>query len=142
MALDSKMTFLQNGFISWTAITAVCLVLWLTITAIVQSRRPLTYTRSRVYGIWPRQREFRLRGIESHHDVFQFLSFLTDHYGAEVIANDPEPDEERWLVGADLGRIELYFDDHERARIRSVKNGGRFFDRLLRDINLKRRWFF
>ena len=131
------MTLWQDSFILWAALATTSLVIWVTIATIVGARQKPHYRRSRVYGVWPRQREFRVRGIVTLDEVASLIGFLEENYGAAVIAHDPEPDETMWLLGGSVGRIEVYFDDHEQTRIRSVKNGGRLFDRLVRDIRQK-----
>lgn len=136
------MTFWQDSFLTWTALATSSLVIWVVIATFVQARRGPTYRRSRVYGVWPRQREFRIRGVVTLDEVARLIGFLHAKYNADVITHDPEPDETMWLLGGELGKVELHFDDHEQTRIRSVKNGGRLFDRLVRDINRKRSWLF
>jgi|GEM_PF-3480423 len=132
------MTFWQNGFMLWTALAISSLVVWVVIASLVQARRGPVYRRSRVYGVWPRQREFRIRSVVTLDEVTRLIGFLHDKYDADILAHDPEPDETMWLLGSALGRVELHFDDHEQTRIRSVKNGGTLFDRLVRDIHRKR----
>jgi len=136
--LGIVMTFWQNGFVFWIALAISSLMIWVVIATLVQVRRGPVYRRSRVYSVWPRQKEFRIRGVVTLDDVARLIGFLQDTYEAEIIAHDPEPDETMWRLSCAQGQVELLFDDHEQTRIRSVKNGGVLFDRLVRDIHRKR----
>ena len=128
-----------DTFASLIAYALVGLVIWALISRMIAARRGPSYRRSRVYKVWPKAREFRVFCVDTWDEVEQLIGYLHKSYGVEVIESDPEPDEAMWLLGNGAGQVELYFDDHERTRIRSVKDGGILFKRLLRDIAPRRR---
>ena len=128
-------------FASYIAYALVGLVIWTLIARIIKARSRHAYRRSPVYKVWPKAQEFRVFCVDTWDEVEQLIAYLHKSYGVEVIEADPEPDEAMWLLGNGAGQVELYFDDHERTRIRSVKGGGILFKRLLRDIAPRRRLF-
>ncbi len=130
---------LMQLFLSLAAIAVGVLVIMPLFSHVRQGRRKSRYTRSPPYRVWFNQQEFKVHGLTSFAEVDVLIDYLTHTYDLETVEHDPEPDESFWVFASDIGAVKLFYDDHEGARIRTMRKSQRgLFHWLLRDLPVRR----
>ena len=129
-------------FADLITISLIALILFVILGALRHRSAKTPYRRSHIYTAWPRRKEFRVLGITSLDEIERFIDHCGHTYGTEMTQYDPEPDEYMWLLENTQGAVELHYDDHEGARMRSsTGKNKRLFDWIARDMPQKRFFF-
>jgi hypothetical protein len=127
-------SFLTDLYALAAALALIALVAWLIRRLFRAALAPRQFRRSASY-VSAGKPQFDLLGIVSEEAVSSFLTFLQRRYGARLLEQALDPDDQRYRIGRRRDFVDVLYAEHLGARVRAGDaSGGGLFAKLLDDV--------
>ena len=104
-----------------------------------QAMRGPVYLRTKTYKTRDKHHEFKVLGIANFEDLEDFITFLVRTFNVRILEEDRELDDMVWIIGRASDWVEVHYDDHDGARLRSPKKSrGILFSEMEKRFKTKR----